>query len=244
MVYTGFEGVLRINQPLVQVVAVVVVGGAFVCCGRVGSMYFFFEEGMDGGIFDDSLDCTVPSFVRVWINSRIALDKTQKKASITMIATVRKNDFIPAVGWRRYSDPLWCLLLLALARVLPLVNANNNDKDTAPSQKQTRNLLDDDHSHRMRKLASMSQQITNPSNPRVTRKSFPETKPHICLALLSCCDRTDLLNHTLAGAIRSSSASCFPVQPFRSMSCANALASSMGFRSSRRQFSISCRSSA
>jgi hypothetical protein len=34
------------------------------------------------------------------------------------------------------------------------------------------------------------------------RKNFPETNPHICLAFLSCCGRTDLLNHTLAGAIR------------------------------------------
>lgn len=46
--------------------------------------------------------------------------------------------------------------------------------------------------------------MTNPSDPRVKRSNFPQigNDPHICLAFLSCCDRTDLLNHTMAAVIR------------------------------------------
>jgi GT2 family glycosyltransferase len=34
------------------------------------------------------------------------------------------------------------------------------------------------------------------------RRRYPESNPHVCLAFLSCCNRIDLLNHTLAAAIR------------------------------------------
>lgn len=65
-------------------------------------------------------------------------------------------------------------------------------------------LLDNSRSSFSRNMASSTSQITNPSDPNVKRSNFPTTNadPHICLAFLSCCDRTDLLNHTLAAAIR------------------------------------------
>lgn len=34
------------------------------------------------------------------------------------------------------------------------------------------------------------------------RRRYPERNPHVCLAFLSCCNRIDLLNYTLAAAIR------------------------------------------
>jgi hypothetical protein len=64
-------------------------------------------------------------------------------------------------------------------------------------------LLDNSRSAFSRNMASSTSQITNPSEPRVKRSNFPQTNdPHICLAFLSCCDRTDLLNHTMAAMIR------------------------------------------
>jgi hypothetical protein len=66
-------------------------------------------------------------------------------------------------------------------------------------------LLDNSRSTFSRNMATSTSQITNPSEPRVKRSNFPQTKadaPHICLAFLSCCDRTDLLNHTMAAVIR------------------------------------------
>jgi len=64
-------------------------------------------------------------------------------------------------------------------------------------------LLGNAQSSFSRNMASSTSQVTNPSEPRVKRSKFPESNdPHICLAFLSCCDRTDLLNHTLAGIIR------------------------------------------
>eukprot|EP00536_Pseudo-nitzschia_multiseries_P011043 jgi/Psemu1/289458/fgenesh1_pg.357_\ len=55
-----------------------------------------------------------------------------------------------------------------------------------------------------RSRAMVSWQAIATSNPsfRAERSNYPETDPHICLAFLSCCQRTDLLNHTIAGAIR------------------------------------------
>ena len=44
--------------------------------------------------------------------------------------------------------------------------------------------------------------MTTPTDPLIRRSVYPETKPHVCLAFLSCCGRTDLLNLTIAGAIR------------------------------------------
>lgn len=48
----------------------------------------------------------------------------------------------------------------------------------------------------------MTKQTTFPEHPILRRKQFPAEDPHICLAFLSCCGRTDLLNHTIAAAIR------------------------------------------
>jgi hypothetical protein len=48
----------------------------------------------------------------------------------------------------------------------------------------------------------MTKRMTFPEHPIFPRKKYPVEKPHICLAFLSCCGRTDLLNHTIAAAIR------------------------------------------
>ncbi|KAL3905337.1 MAG: hypothetical protein SGILL_009718, partial [Bacillariaceae sp.] len=63
-------------------------------------------------------------------------------------------------------------------------------------------VLNDDSSHLSRAMLSMGAKPTNPPNAVLHRASFPENDPHVCLAFLSCCDRTDLLNDTIAGAIR------------------------------------------
>eukprot|EP00934_Nitzschia_sp_Nitz4_P009189 Nitzschia sp. Nitz4//scaffold59_size112058//110258//111966//NITZ4_004131-RA/size112058-augustus-gene-0.97-mRNA-1//1//CDS//3329555189//9179//frame0 len=63
-------------------------------------------------------------------------------------------------------------------------------------------FLDNPQGSQYRQMASMGASPTNPTRSILSRSSFPENSPHICLALLSCCDRTDLLNHTLAGVIR------------------------------------------
>lgn len=63
-------------------------------------------------------------------------------------------------------------------------------------------LLLDEVSNQSRNLASLGKVATTPSQPVFRRRSYPEQQPHICLAFLSCCQRTDLLNHTLAGTIR------------------------------------------
>ena len=59
-----------------------------------------------------------------------------------------------------------------------------------------------DHSNLSRRMASIGARTTRPLHPRQKRASYPEQNPHICLAFLSCCERTDLLNHTLNAAIR------------------------------------------
>ena len=55
-----------------------------------------------------------------------------------------------------------------------------------------------------RSMAAQGAHFTTPSSvaKRVRRRRFPEDRPHICLAFLSCCGRTDLLNHTISAAIR------------------------------------------
>uniref|UniRef100_A0A448ZAY1 Glycosyltransferase 2-like domain-containing protein n=1 Tax=Pseudo-nitzschia multistriata TaxID=183589 RepID=A0A448ZAY1_9STRA len=57
-------------------------------------------------------------------------------------------------------------------------------------------------SGRSRSLASLQAIATSSPNFRARRLHYPVTDPHVCLAFLSCCQRTDLLNHTIAGAIR------------------------------------------
>ena len=63
-------------------------------------------------------------------------------------------------------------------------------------------LLDSETSGRHRAIASLQATATSHSNFRINRSNYPENDPHVCLAFLSCCNRTDLLNHTIAGAIR------------------------------------------
>lgn len=60
----------------------------------------------------------------------------------------------------------------------------------------------DAHSSFSRGMAAQGSKITSPKTPRIARAQFPQAEPHICLAFLSCCGRTDLLNHTIAAAIR------------------------------------------
>jgi hypothetical protein len=72
----------------------------------------------------------------------------------------------------------------------------------AQATKEESLLLDDEKSNLSRKMVSLGSRSTRPVQPRQARSSYPETEPQICLAFLSCCQRTDLLNHTLAAAIR------------------------------------------
>ena len=77
-------------------------------------------------------------------------------------------------------------------------------------------LMDDSTSSRNREfVSSLSKLSTSPPEDNIILKRSRYTPssslqhhsqsappPHICLAFLSCCDRIDLLNHTLHGAIR------------------------------------------
>mmetsp|Transcript_8986 Transcript_8986/g.19406 ORF Transcript_8986/g.19406 Transcript_8986/m.19406 type:complete len:537 (-) Transcript_8986:287-1897(-) len=58
------------------------------------------------------------------------------------------------------------------------------------------------NSRRSRSMVSLQAAATSSPNFRAKRSTYPETEPLVCLAFLSCCQRTDLLNHTIAGAIR------------------------------------------
>jgi len=51
-------------------------------------------------------------------------------------------------------------------------------------------------------MSAQSARMNIPTSPTRKRRNFPEQNPHVCLAFLSCCKRTDLLNHTIAAAIR------------------------------------------
>lgn len=82
---------------------------------------------------------------------------------------------------------LWWILLLVLINPL---NAQNL-KDGLES-----------NSDFSRSMASQAVRFTQPTQMTRPRRSFPESDPHVCLAFLSCCGRTDLLNHTMAAAIR------------------------------------------
>lgn len=61
---------------------------------------------------------------------------------------------------------------------------------------------DDASSNLSRRMAATGARTTQPTSPRIKRSTYPSQNPHICLAFLSCCGRTDLLNHTLHGALR------------------------------------------
>lgn len=90
---------------------------------------------------------------------------------------------------------LFALALVAFAALFAtMVEATLETDDT---------LLNNAQSALSRNMASMSSQATLPESSKIRRSVYPENdNPHICLAFLSCCDRTDLLNHTLAAAIR------------------------------------------
>lgn len=65
------------------------------------------------------------------------------------------------------------------------------------------NGSNDEQSTLSRQKAAQAVHATQPLKPIMSRKRFPETdNPQVCIAFLSCCGRTDLLNHTIAGAIR------------------------------------------
>ncbi|CAJ1951479.1 unnamed protein product [Cylindrotheca closterium] len=70
--------------------------------------------------------------------------------------------------------------------------------DDSPTSRQ----LDDENSASSRRMSSLGSKMTTPMDPLIRRLNYPENQPHICLAFLSCCGRTDLLNATIAGAIR------------------------------------------
>lgn len=55
-----------------------------------------------------------------------------------------------------------------------------------------------------RSMTAQTKVQSSPDSPVVRRRTFPQVDkdPHVCLAFLSCCGRIDLLNHTLAAAIR------------------------------------------
>jgi len=85
------------------------------------------------------------------------------------------------------------LCLLALLRLARTTKALETDFSNA------------DHSKNSRAQMALEARPTNPTNPHVIRSDFPppaDYQPQVCLAFLSCCGRTDLLQHTLAGAIR------------------------------------------
>jgi hypothetical protein len=60
----------------------------------------------------------------------------------------------------------------------------------------------DASSNLSRRIAATGARTTQPTTPGIKRSTYPSQNPDICLAFLSCCGRTDLLNHTLHGAIR------------------------------------------
>ena len=87
------------------------------------------------------------------------------------------------------------LLLLSLQQVLIYAQEDNNNNNN-------NNNNNDMHSTFSRGMAAQGAKLTFPESPRITRSRYPEDEPQICLAFLSCCGRTDLLNHTIAAAIR------------------------------------------
>ena len=99
------------------------------------------------------------------------------------------------------------LILTTTPAVVVVARRRTDEKNEASSL-----LMDDSTSSRNRELvSSLSKLSTSPPEDKIVlkRQSFPNGNqsaaalpPHICLAFLSCCDRIDLLNHTIHGAIR------------------------------------------
>ena len=54
-------------------------------------------------------------------------------------------------------------------------------------------------------LSKDGSQVAGASGP--VRRVFPQKEPSVCLAFLSCCGRTDLLERTLYGAVRNANSS-------------------------------------
>ena len=94
------------------------------------------------------------------------------------------------------------LLLCHCFLVLPIYTSSssmNSEEDDIYNVR-----ANDADSAQSRALATLNVTTTTPANPRIiSRRHFPSKNhskpPHVCLAFLSCCGRTDLLNHTLAG---------------------------------------------
>jgi hypothetical protein len=93
----------------------------------------------------------------------------------------------------RLCLPLFSLCLFLQLEVVSSVSSQQPDDHKAD---------EDASSNLSRRMAATGARSTQPSNPRLKRSTYPSQDPHICLAFLSCCGRTDLLNHTLHGAIR------------------------------------------
>lgn len=83
------------------------------------------------------------------------------------------------------------VLLAVLLQLLALTHAQEEDKTHARSSFS-------------RGMAAQGARMTLPEGRRITqvRATYPEDKPLVCLAFLSCCGRTDLLNYTMSAAIR------------------------------------------
>jgi hypothetical protein len=115
-------------------------------------------------------------------------DEPHKNNAVTMMAAL----------WK--SSLLFLLLLASIQRA----QCTTIQKDDTSTSDNPYSPLDDVASRYSRSIASTGVRATRPTreNVRKPRAAYPEKDPHICLAFLSCCGRTDLLNHTLAGAIR------------------------------------------
>ena len=95
----------------------------------------------------------------------------------------------------------WLQLLLCLCFLVSIYASSSSMKEDEDMYNVRANDAD---SAQSRAMATLNVTTTMPSNPRIiSRRNFPSKKnnnnPHVCLAFLSCCGRTDLLNHTLAG---------------------------------------------
>lgn len=88
----------------------------------------------------------------------------------------------------RMRVPVLLAVLLPLLTLICAQKDNNTDARSSFS----------------RGMAAQGARMTFPEARRITqpRATYPEDKPHVCLAFLSCCGRTDLLNHTMSAVIR------------------------------------------
>lgn len=111
----------------------------------------------------------------------------------------------PALGSKVHPFYTFCEPMIIYSIIFVVVTLLTVTQASIEGDDDTK--VDNPNSAFSRNMASMSSQVTHPSSPKVQRRSFSQTNhhqqhPHICLAFLSCCDRIDLLNHTLAATIR------------------------------------------